>query len=48
MVRHIVKDHKYPEVVWRFVRRQIIPVIGKLPIQEIRPAHVDKVLSRIV
>lgn len=46
--RHIAKDHKYPEVVWRVVRRHIIPVIGKLPIQEIRPAHVDKVLTRIL
>ncbi len=46
--RHIVKNHKYPEVVWRVVRRHIIPVIGKLPIQEIRPVHVDKVLTRIV
>lgn len=26
--QHIVKDHKYPEVVWRVVRRHITPVIG--------------------
>jgi len=46
--RHIGQDHKYPEVVWRVVRRHIVPVIGKLSIQEIRPVHVDQVLTRIV
>jgi hypothetical protein len=46
--RHIGQDHKYPEVVWRVVRRHIVPVIGELSIQEIRPVHVDQVLTRIV
>lgn len=30
------------------LRRHIYPVVGKIPIEEIRPVHVDDVLNRIV
>lgn len=46
--RHIEKSYKHPEVVLRVMRLHINPVIGKLPINEVRPVHIDKVLTRIV
>lgn len=46
--RHIEKSYKYPEVVFRVLRLHINPVIGKLPIGEVRPVHIDKVLTKIV
>lgn len=48
MERHILSKYKYPEVVERVLRRHIYPVVGKIPIEEIRPVHVDDVLNRIV
>ena len=46
--RHIVGKYKHPEVVERVLRRHIKPVIGNLPVDEIRPIHIDQVLTRIV
>ena len=46
--RSIAKVHKHPEVVLRVIRRHIDPVIGKLGVAEVRPLHIDKVLTRIV
>lgn len=46
--RNIAKVHKHPEVVSRVIRRHIDPVIGKLAVAEVRPLHIDKVLTRIV
>ena len=46
--RHIAKTYKHPEVVLRVIRRHIDPVIGKLGIGEVRPLHIDKVLTRIL
>lgn len=46
--RHIEKSYKHPDVVHRVIRLHINPVIGRLPINEVRPVHIDKVLTRIV
>lgn len=46
--RHIAGKHKHPDVVARVLRRHVYPVIGKLAVDEIRPAHVDTVLTKIV
>ena len=46
--RHILGSYKHPEVVERVLRRHIKPVIGKLPVEEVRPLHVDHVLTEIV
>ena len=46
--RHIAKTYKHPEVVLRVLRRHIEPVIGKLGVTEVRPLHIDKVLTRIL
>ena len=32
----------------RVIRRHIEPVIGKLSVTEVRPLHIDKVLTRIL
>ncbi|TDP62108.1 tyrosine-type recombinase/integrase [Roseateles toxinivorans] len=46
--RHIANRLKHPGVVERVIRNYIKPTIGKLPISEVRPAHIDLVLARIV
>ena len=46
--RHIVGRHKHPLVVERVIRRHIRPVIGGLPVEEVRPVHFDGVLTKIV
>ena len=46
--RHIVGKYKAPLVVERVIRRHIKPVIGKLPVEEVRPVHIDGVLTKIV
>lgn len=46
--RHIAGKYKHPEVVERVIRRHIKPVIGKLPVEEVRPVHIDGVLTKIV
>ena len=37
--REIVPRYKYPLVVERVIRRHINPVIGRLPVEEVRPVH---------
>ena len=46
--RDIKAKYKHPAVVERVIRRHIKPVIGKLPVEEVRPVHIDRVLSKIV
>lgn len=46
--RHIAGKYKHPEVVERVIRRLIKPAIGKLPVEDVRPVHVDGVLTKIV
>lgn len=46
--RHILGKYKHPQVVERVIRRHIKPVIGKLPVEEVRPVHIDGVLTKIV
>lgn len=46
--RDIAAKYKHPEVVQRVLRLHINPVIGKLPVEEARPVHVDTVLTKIV
>jgi len=46
--RHIADKYKHPEVVERVIRRHIKPAIGKLPVEEVRPVHIDGVLTKIV
>lgn len=46
--RHIAGKYKHPEVVERVLRRHIKPILGPLPIEEVRPVHIDGVLTRIV
>jgi hypothetical protein len=46
--RYILPSYKDPKVVERVLRRHINPVIGKVPVRETRPSHIDKVLVRIV
>ena len=46
--RHIEGKYKHPEVVERVIRRHIKPAIGKLPVEEVRPVHIDGVLTKIV
>lgn len=46
--RLIREKVKRPEVVARVLRLHINPVIGKLPVNEVRPHHIDAVLVKIV
>ena len=46
--RDIAPKYKRPEAVERTIRRYIKPVIGKLPVEVVRPVHIDEVLTRIV
>lgn len=46
--RHIEGKYKHPEVVERVIRRHIKPAIGKLPVEEVRPVHIDGILTKIV
>jgi integrase len=46
--RHILGKYKHPQVVERVIRRHIEPTIGKLPVEEVRPVHIDGVLTKIV
>lgn len=46
--RHIVGKYKHPQVVERVIRRHIKPAIGKLPVEEVCPVHIDGVLTKIV
>lgn len=46
--RKIVGTYKHPEVVERVLRRYVKPTIGKLPVDGVRPNHIDLVLTKIV
>lgn len=46
--RYIAGNYKHPQVVERVLRRHVYPVIGKLPVEEVRPVHIDTVLTKIV
>lgn len=48
MAKYIHPRHKYPEVVARVLRRHIDPVLGALAPSDVQPAHIDRVLTRIV
>jgi len=46
--KYIQPRYKYPDVVARVLRKHINPVIGQLAPLDVKPAHVDRVLTRIV
>lgn len=46
--RHIKNRHKHPDVVERVLRLHVNPVIGDLAINDVRPIHIDLVLTKIV
>ena len=46
--KYIQPRYKYPDVVARVLRKHINPVIGPLAPLDVKPAHVDRVLTRIV
>lgn len=48
MQRHIDGKHKHPQVILRVLKNHVYPVLGKLSVQEVRPLHVDQVLTRTV
>jgi integrase len=48
LARYIEPRYKYPEVVARVLRRHVRPVIGQLAPCDVQPAHIDRVLTRVV
>jgi len=46
--RHIKNRHKHPDVVERVLRLHVNPVIGDIAIRDVRPIHIDLVLTKIV
>ena len=48
LARYIQPRYKHPEVVGRVLRKHINPVIGHLAPPDVQPAHIDRVLTRIV
>jgi integrase len=46
--RHVRHKLKFPEAVVRVMQRHVDPVIGKLRVPDVRPAHIDLVLTKIV
>lgn len=48
LARYIEPRHKYPEVTARVLRRHVRPVIGWMAPADVQPAHIDRVLTRIV
>jgi integrase len=46
--RYIQPRYKHPEVVARVLRKHIDPVIGQVAPPDVQPAHIDRVLTRIV
>jgi integrase len=46
--RYIQPRYKHPEVVARVLRKHINPVLGPVAPPDVQPAHVDRVLTRIV
>lgn len=48
LARYIEPRYKYPEVVARVLRRHVRPVLGRMAPADVQPAHIDRVLTRIV
>lgn len=48
LARYIQPRYKHPDVVARVLRKHINPVIGAVAPPDVQPAHVDRVLMRIV
>lgn len=48
LAKYIRPRYKHPEVVARVIRRHIDPVLGSLAPPDVQPAHIDRVLTRIV
>ena len=46
--KYIQPRYKHPEVVARVLRKHINPVIGPVAPPDVQPAHIDRVLTRIV
>lgn len=46
--RYIQPNYKHPNVVARVLRKHVFPVIGAIAPRDVRPTHVDQVLSRTV
>lgn len=46
--RYIAPKYKHPEVVARVLRKHINPVLGPISPPDVQPAHIDRVLTRIV
>ena len=46
--RYIQPRYKHPEVVARVLRKHINPVLGSVAPADVKPAHIDSVLTRIV
>lgn len=48
MQREIENRIKHPNVVRRVLDRYVVPKIGSLAVEEVRPAHIDKLLQAII
>jgi integrase len=46
--KYIQPRYKHPEVVARVLRKHINPVLGPIAPRDVQPAHIDRVLTRIV
>lgn len=46
--KYIQPRYKHPDVVARVLRKHINPVLGQIAPPDVRPAHIDRVLTRIV
>ena len=46
--KYIQPRYKHPEVVARVLRKHINPVLGSVAPPDVQPAHIDRVLTRIV
>lgn len=46
--RYIQPRHKHPEVVARVLRKHINPLLGPVAPPDVKPVHIDRVLTRIV
>lgn len=48
LARYIEPRYKHPEVVARVLQRHVRPVLGQVAPADVQPAHIDRVLTRIV
>ena len=46
--KYIQPRYKHPDVVARVLRKHINPVLGSVAPSDVQPAHIDRVLTRIV